>query len=107
MKLLGTAKLVESTHVTGARVKSWDLTPFGGPLVFMGRVESPLPAGTTDRGNLRLELNTGKVWQLEGGEPGPTAGPPGTAGAPVRMMPLLLIAFAAYFFGLTGLRRRR
>lgn len=78
MKLLGTAKLYEHRHEsTGAGitlVRSYDLTPWGELPVFLGPIDQPLPTGTTDRGNLRIELQTGKVFILEPGDPAPSQG---------------------------------
>ena len=78
MKLLGTAKLYEHTHqATNEPVRSYDLTPWGELPVFLGPVSMELPTGTTDRGNLRIELQTGKVFILETGDPPPSLGKPG------------------------------
>ena len=80
MKLLGTAKLYEYINdATGKLVRAYDLTPWGELPVFLGAVTMPLPTGTTDRGNLRIELQTGKVFLLEAGDPPPTQGQPGVA----------------------------
>lgn len=78
---LGQAKLIEHRHTTGALVKSWDLSPWGGPRVFLGPVTQPMPEpGTTvDRGTLRLDTGTGEVWKLEEGDPKPKIGLPGVA----------------------------
>lgn len=102
MRYLGQADLVESIHETGARVRSYDLSPWGGPPVFMGPVEQPLPTGTLDRGNLRLETLTGGVWLLQEGDPLPTIGAPGGA---LRLWPFLAIAGVAWFLGNAARRR--
>lgn len=79
MKLLGTAKLIEyRSKATGLLVREYDLTPWGALPIFLGAVTMALPTGTTDRGNLRVELQTGKVFLLEAGDPAPTQGEPGT-----------------------------
>lgn len=107
MIYLGLAKLVEATHPTGIRVKSWDLTPWGGPEVFLGAITQPMPPiGTTvDRGGLRLDTNRGRVWKLEEGDPGPRFGTPGLLGA-VNMQTLAMFAVGAYVLsGMMGVRR--
>ena len=86
MKLLGTAKLYEHRHETGAPVRSYDLTPWGELPLFLGPIEQELPVGTTDRGNLRIELQTGKVFILEPGDPAPSLG---KAGAVFPMVALV------------------
>lgn len=102
MKYLGDARLVESTHPDGARVRSWDLTTFGGPRVFMGPVTQELPVGTTDRGTLRLDTFTGSVWMLEEGDPPPTLGVPGMA---IALWPFVLVMAGAWFLGSAARRR--
>lgn len=87
MKLLGTAKLFEHRHETGALVRSYDLTPWGELPVFLGPIDQELPTGTTDRGNLRIELQTGKVFILEPGDPAPSQG---KAGAVFPMVALVV-----------------
>ena len=104
MEYLGVAKLVEHKHETGVTVKSWDLTPWGGPLVFLGPVTSPLPPkGTTvDRGTLRVDTGSGEVWKLEGGEAPPAVGPTGRGGTPIGMVPLALVALGALWLARKG-----
>lgn len=79
MKLLGKAKLYEHRHGTGALVRSYDLTPWGEIPLFVGPVDQPLAEGTVDRGNLRVELQTGNVYLLQPGDPAPSIGKPGAA----------------------------
>lgn len=79
MKLLGKAKLYEHRHETGALVRSYDLTPWGEIPLFVGPADQPLPPGSVDRGNLRIELQTGNVHLLEAGDPAPSIGEPGAA----------------------------
>lgn len=99
MKYLGKAKLVEHPHESGITAKSWDLSPWGGPMVFLGAATSPLPpAGTTvDKANLRVDTGTGEVWQLELGDPPPSVGRTGKIGGPFQLLPLLGIAWFAWF----------
>lgn len=96
MKSLGQAELVDRLHETGALVRYWDLTPFGGPMVFMGPVTQQLPVGTIDRGNLRLDTYTGAVWVLEAGDPKPTIGSPGAA---LSLLPFIAVVGVAWFLG--------
>lgn len=105
MKLLGVAPLVESVHESGKRVKSVDLGPFGGPSVFLGPVEQPIVTGTLDRGPLRLELPSRKVFQLASGDPPPTIGGRGFASGPLKWLPLF--AGVAAFLWLQNLKVRR
>ncbi len=97
---LGKAKLVENEHATGVTVKSWDLSPWGGPMVFLGPITQPLPPpGTTvDRDNLRLDTGTGDVWQLEAGDPPPKVGMPGAVGTAFKFGPLAAAAIIGLVF---------
>lgn len=104
---LGKAKLIEHRHATGIEVKSWDLSPWGGPRVFLGAVTQPLPEpGTTvDRGTLRLDTGTGEVWKLEPGDPGPKIGAAGVARRALGLGTLGLAAAAGLL--LAGMMGRR
>lgn len=105
MNYLGKAKLVESRHASGQRVKSWDLSQWGGPLVFMGPVGQALPGGTTDRGTLRLETATGRVFNLEAGDPPPSTGTVGYTQRPLNLLTLVGVVGASLLLG--KMRRRR
>lgn len=106
---LGKANLVESTHETGVRVKSWDLAPFGEGPLFMGPVSSPLPPpGTTrDIGSIRIDAGTGEVWQLQSGDPPPAFGAAGRPGGGPSMLMIVILGALGWFLGLARLRRRR
>lgn len=96
MKLLGTAKLYEHRHETGALVRSYDLTAWGELPLFLGPVDQELPVGTTDRGNLRIELQTGKVFILEPGDPLPSLGKAGAVFPVVAMVVGLLVVLSMF-----------
>lgn len=108
MEFLGVAKLTHGVHSSGMLTKSWDLTPWGGPMVFLGPLTQPLPTGTTDKGDLRIELNTGKVWRLVPGDAPPTVGPPGeVTQTPLRGAWMLAVAGGALLLAAATRRRRR
>ena len=71
-------------------------------MVFMGLTSSPLAVGTVDRGNIRLDTQTGEVWILEAGDPPPTIG---AAGGAMSLTPLLWIVGGAIALGMMGRRR--
>lgn len=119
MKALGQAKLVQTTNSTGATVKAWDLTPFGGTLLQLGLVNSPLPPeGTTvDRtlpnGRiLRVEVASGGVFEVKASDPPPTVG--ATGGVPMKAAgffagprAMALVAGVVVAWWMFGRRRRR
>lgn len=107
MRLLGKAQLVQRTHESGMVVKDADLTPFGGPLIFLGRTDQPVPTGTLDRGPLRLEMPSLNVYQLTGGEAPPTIGGKGVGALMGFAKWLPLLAGVAAFFWLGGLKMKR
>ncbi len=104
MKLLGTAKLYDHIHETGAEVRSYDLNPYGvsAPL-FMGPITQALPTGTRDVDGLRIELQTGKVYLLGEGLPfqPKRIGAMGSA-----TLPIATVAIAAWILGTARKRRR-
>ncbi len=119
MKALGTAKLVQTTNDAGAVVKAWDLRPFGGNLLHLGLVSSPLPpqGTTTDRtlpnGRvLRIDTSSGAVFEVESGDEAPAVGPPG--GVPMKGPGVLaggrglaiIVGILFAFWKLRGKRRR-
>lgn len=106
MQLLGKAPLIEHTHETGRRVRSADLSPFGGPAVFLGPIEQKITTGSVDRGVLRLVLPSLDVFQLAPGDPPPTIGGKGVGStAFVKWLPIA--AGVAAFLWLRQLKMRR
>ena len=107
MQLLGKAQLVQTRHESGLTAKSLDLTPFGGPMIFLGLANSPLPVGTMDRGPLRVSFPALDVFQLAPGDPPPTIGGTGAAmGKLAKWLPIAG-AVAAFFWFAGGMKNRR
>lgn len=119
MNALGQAKLVQTTNSTGAVVKAWDLRPFGGNLLELGLVNTPLPpAGTmVDRtlpgGRiLRIDASSGGVFEVSATAAPPTIGPTGgplmrpSAGNAMRS-PTTLAILAGLFFAWWKWGRKR
>ena len=118
MERIGTAQLTQTTNASGATVKAWDLRPFGGDLLHLGLVSTPMPPGgtTADRtlsnGRiLRVDVSNGDVYEVKAGDPpptvGPTGGPAATMGGGMFRSPMILAAIAGIAFAFLGRRKRR